>query len=354
MKIIKFTEISNKLRADWEALWKNSSCANLVNSPAWTLAAEKTYSYKDLLIIAVYDDQEANMQAIAIFVKEKMFGISLWTVPVIEFADRCTMLANLNDEDVMRFLLSEIAKLGIVYLPYCTQDEMIKMREYIPASKKFKSEVNLYIDFSKGKYGKYSKKRNNLLNRSENMKMRLDIFTEVNANYSKALEVCFDIDKASVKQSKGKGVFYKNYAREFYKKLSKLSSGNMSITILYLNDKPISYEIGFLARDVYTSEQKAFLEGFEYYNPGKLIVIKLIDYYYEKGFAVMEFGRGCDRSKRDFTSNYHMLYGVIISKNIPLKLYIMAMHDLRTEVYKFVSSHAKLYCFYKKVKEAIP
>jgi len=294
------------------------------------------------------------MRAIAVFVKEKKFGISLWTVPVIEFADRCTMLANLDDEDVMRSLLSEIMKLGVVYFPYCTQEEIIKIREYIPGSKKFKSEVNLYIDFSKGKYGKYSKKRNNLLNRAKNMKMRLDIFTTANADYGKALDVCFEIDKASVKQSKGKGVFYKNDAGEFYKNLSELSNGNMPVAILYLNDRPVSYEIGFLAKDVYTSEQKAYLEGFEYYNPGKLTVIKLIDHYHERGLACMEFGRGCDRSKRDFTSDYHVLYSLIISKNVPLKLYLMTMHDLRTEVYKFVSRHVKLYRFYKRVKEAIP
>lgn len=353
MKIVKFTEISDELRNDWGVLWKSSAFANIVNSPAWTLAAHRTYGYENLLIISIYDDQKANLQAVTALVKEKLFGISIWTAPGIEFADKCSILANLNDKDIMRSLMSEMMKLGIVYLPYCKQDEIMKIREHLPQSTAFKSEVDLYMDFSKGKYGKYPhKKRKNLLNRIENMKTQLD-FATTSADDNKALEACFEIDKASIKQSKGRGVFYKNDARKFYKELSGLLPENVPLSVLYLNKKPVSYQIGFLVNNVYSATQKAYLEGFEYYNPGKLTLIKLIDHYCKKGLPFMEFGRGCDRSKRDFTSSYYVLYNLIISRNALLNLYFKKMHDLRTNAYHFVSGHAKLYRFYKKVKEVV-
>lgn len=353
MKIRKFTEISNELRNDWEMLWRNSPYANIVNSPAWTLAANKAFNYKDLLIISVYNDRGTDLLAIAAFVKEKIFGVPMWTAPGVEFSDKCSILADLSDRNVMSSLVPEIVRLGFVYLPHCTQDEIKKMQEFMPKSKTLKSDVNLYMDFSKGKYGKYSNKKiKNLLNRIENSKTQLDFVTSNCANNNGALETCFRIDVASVKHSKGRGVFYKPEAREFYRALAELSPESVPLSILYLNNKPVSYLIAFLVNNVYTTTQKAYLEGFEYYNPGKLTLMKLIDHY-EKELPMIEFGRGCDQSKRSFTSSFYVLYNLIISKNALVPLYISTMHDFHTKAYESISSNPRVYCLYKKVKEAV-
>lgn len=354
MKVEKFTEISDKLRNDWEALWNNSTCANIVNSPAWTLAAKKAFNYRDLLIIAIYDDEKKNILAISAFVKEKIFGVSAWTVPAREYVDKRSILASFEDEKIIDLMLSEVLKLGIVYLCCYKLDEALKMYGRATTVNMFKGDVNMYLEFSGGRYGKYpNKKRNNLLNRAEKENVKIKFITTTYSKDMGALETCFMIDKESVKRTKGKGVFHRPEARQFYKTLAELASENVPLSILYLNDKPVSYLIAFMVNGTFTATQKAYLEGFEYFNPGKLMTIKLLDYYCEKRLPIVEFGRGCDRSKHNFTSNYYVLYSLVISNSALLRFYIAIMHDFRLKAYKSLSQHPKCYFFYKKIKEAI-
>ena len=127
MKIQKFTYLNDKLLHDWSKLWEQSPSANMVNSPAWFNAARIAFGEKPASIIALYDDLENDLIAIAALVKEKIFAIPVWTVPGGQFADKNSILVDFHDEEVIKILLTEISKLGNVYLPEYTSNQLQKI-----------------------------------------------------------------------------------------------------------------------------------------------------------------------------------------------------------------------------------
>lgn len=354
MKTIKFTALSDKLIADWDAIWKNSANANMVNSSTWTIAAQTAFHKKNVCIIAVYDDQEKNLVAIAAFVKENLYGIPFWTQPGREFADKTSILIDFKDLETVDLLFSEIKKLGTSYLTEYTQDQIQEIQQSVPAITAWKSDVNPYIDFSQGKYGELpNRRRNTFLRRLEETNVHADLVTSADDTSRKALEVCFQIDMASLKQKKGKGIFYREEVREFYKALIVRSPENVPVSVLYLENKPISYLIGFQVKGVYQASQKAFLPGFEFYNPGKLLMIKFIDSFDPNSLPAIELGRGYDRFKLHFTKSYYELYDLIITQNKATAIYITTLLTLKKKAYEAINKHAKLYQFYTRLRDTL-
>lgn len=342
------TDLNEQLISDWEKLWHKSKFANIVNSPFWTIAAQKAFSGNQLRIITIYNNTTNELLAVAAFTKKKVNGIPVWTIPADEFANKTSLLVDFKDQKVARLFLKELFKLGTIYLTELTEDQIREIQRNTRAFTTWKHDVNPYIDFSKGKYGNMPNRRiNNLFNRIKTAKIDMKLITTNNENSKKTLETCFSIETTSAKQSKGKSVFHRDDVKEFYRNLVGLNPSSIPVSILYFNDKPVSYLIGFLVNNIYQGSQKAYLTGFEYFNPGKLALIKVLDFYKENGNPAIELGRGSDRFKRDFTSDFQVLYNLIISKNNFIRIYIKNINTLKEILYKQFQSNLKLYLLYK-------
>jgi hypothetical protein len=351
MKIQTYSNISETLLTDWQKLWQSSEYATIVNSPGRFLSAMKVFDYKEIKIVTIYKSDE--LVAIAPFVKTKIFGVALFALPVEEFADRPQILINYNEKKLVQLFFSKIAQLGTVLLPYFTSGLLDSFHKQTTYSKIFPGDVIPYINFSQGPYGNLSsRKRNIVINRLKNSEQKCTI--EIVAKKpSESLEKAFDIDRASAKHNHGKGVFYRKEARDFYRELAQHNPANIIVTLVFFDNKPVSYLIGFFSNNIHSGSQKAYVSGYEYFNLGRLSLINLIDYFREKGSAEFDFGRGNDQFKKDFTSNYRQLYTVIITKNILLRNYITQMYLLHETMYKFLSRYPKIYKIYHRVKELL-
>ena len=178
----------------------------------------------------------------------------------------------------------------------------------------------------------------------------MEFVTASPEHINESLDICFDIEKISSKHHKGKGIFFRPEVQKFYKSLAKMTPCNVPVSLLYLNNTPVSYLIGFYVNGIYQATQKAYLAGYEYFNPGKIQMVKLIDYLHENGNPAIELGRGCDRFKRDFSKSYHEQYNLVISQNPLVRFYIINLFKLRMKSYKLISKHTKAYRHFKKLK----
>ena len=269
----------------------------------------------------------------------------------VQFADKNSILVDFHDEEVIKILLTEISKLGNVYLPEYTSNQLQKIKPLSKTLTAWKNDVNPYINYAVGKYGEYpNRRRNNLLHRLDSKNMKASLIT---ATDKENLEICFAIDIDSAKQAKGKGIFYRSDVKKFYQLLSKYNPENIQINLMYFENKPVSYLIGFLVKGTYQASQKAFLTGYEYFNPGKLLMIKVIDYYSINGNPIIELGRGYDRFKRDFSKDYHELYNLFISENKFIRLYISSVSKLRMRLYELMYRNVKIYRSYTRLRDYI-
>src|SRR5690606_12247254 len=95
---------------------------------------------------------------------------------------------------------------------------------------------------------------------------------------AKGLELVFAIDKESSKEKKGYSVFKDRSIKNFYKKLSKQLGDTFLVNVLYYKDKPIAYYIGFIMKGTYYWSQNAYILEYGQYSPGKVLLVKLIDF----------------------------------------------------------------------------
>lgn len=340
---------NDQLITEWEKLWNKSTYANIVNSPGWFQAALSAFNYNGIKIITIRDGKNGELLAVAPFVKVKYFSVPFYTMPALEFADNTHILADFQNKELISFLFSEIRKLNNVYLPYINDDLLEKTKKHLDFSKIFSGDVMPYIDFAQGPYGNLpNRKKNIVLNRLNQSGKKFKILT-VAPDPSDALEKTFEIDITSAKHTKGQGVFHRRDAREFYKQLAANNPSNIVITLVFFDDNPASYLIGFVCGNIYSGSQKAYVTGYEYYSLGRLSLINLLDYFREKGSPVFSLGRGSDNFKKDFTQNYTQLYNLIISKNKFILLYIPFMYTLRNNTYDYMKTHKMLYSIYKSI-----
>jgi hypothetical protein len=81
-------------------------------------------------------------------------------------------------------------------------------------------------------------------------------------------------------------------------------------------------------------------------------MIKLLDALNSRKPTV-EFGRGNDSFKRDFTKSYYELFNIVITKNNLLRFYITFLSTFRMKIYEQVSNHIMLYRIYSLLRNKL-
>jgi CelD/BcsL family acetyltransferase involved in cellulose biosynthesis len=349
MKAIVYKQTNKKLLKDWLTLWNKSQYSSTVNSPGWLLASFEAFPEKESRIIAIYEKEK--LIAIGAFMKERLFGVPVFSTPGIEFADRSSILIDYKNKKAIRLLFQKIKELGNIQLGYITNEDHEHFKRSFSSAKFIQTDVGPYMTFSDGIYGDLSKRRRvNIINRLKKFEEEV-VFESSETEHSRALSRAFEIETESSKNYHGKSIFDKEYARKFYTAFASLLPQNIAVGILYFGEKPVAYCIGFVHKKTFIASQKAHLANFNYYNPGKALVMKLLEYWNDKGFDKFSHGRGNDRFKMTFTKKSDPIYQMFYFQNSVVLIYVSYMLRLRGKVYELVSHHAKIYNFYHNVKK---
>lgn len=351
MKTIIYKTPTEKIIYEWNTLWDKSNFATVVNSSAWFLSATNTYAQKDKKIVAVYSRE--NLVAVAGFVKNRMFGLNIWTTPGMEFADRQSLLFDAKNRRVTRFFLNEIRKLGKVYLCGLTEDNVRLLKRELPNSKFMQIDEDPYALLSENPYGDFPRRhRTNILNRLTHLEQPVAMETSRN-DHTRTLSEAFAIELESSKMQHGKSVFDRNDAKSFYSTFAKLSPKNIAVSILYFGVRPAAYCIGFTCNNTFFASQKAHLLEYNYYNPGKALMIKLLEYWNGEGLSEFSHGRGVDRFKLTFTKTSRPIF-IMTNSHFGLSCrFIYYMILSQKKIYTIISSFPKIYSQYHNLKKLL-
>lgn len=347
MTVKIFTELNEQIISDWKKLWTKSLYANVVNSAEWYIAACNAFAFENKVIIAIYEDNL--LFGIVGFVKTTFYGFRVYTAACQEFADSQPFLIENDHKEYINYLIHEAIKLE-VYIKSISENVISLIRSNKENVDIFAGEIQSYVSFADGEYGNLSREsKSSVLNRAKKLseKVYVDIRED---NHAENLEVAFNIEGESSKMMLGKGVFHREDVKKFYTYLAQMLPKNLLSAILFFGKNPVAYSIGFFNGKDITSSQKAHLSDYNYYKPGKLIKMHVMDYWRIKHNAEeFGFGPGYDRFKMDFTKRTRSTYNIICSKNILKRKYIFFTYIIQQKMYKFLSKHKKSYSFYKKI-----
>lgn len=351
MRIIVYKKFDEKLYMDWLYLWKRSTFANYANSPQWFKASLETFNYTKYTLITIYEQDM--LVGIVPLVKVKVYGISLYTAAPLTYIYGVPFLADLHNQQLLTLLLNKITSLGPVFLANIPEFFVEKLQKKERNIRIVKQAINYYLPLVLDDTGDVQvKNKKKFLHKIKRTAEKFT-FKSFDGNSSKGIQTVFSIDSQSRKHSRGYNAFSTKDAKKFYELLAKYFKSHVRINILYFNEMPIAYEIGFAVGQTYYGNQIAFVDEYRQYSPGKLIVVKLLDYLATKGFKKIDFGSGDNGVKRMLTEDSQQLYQVMLSNNFFIKRYIIGMFHLRNYIFDQLTHHETIYKTYRRIKQII-
>lgn len=346
------TSLTPELAAEWRALWESHrDLATAFNAPEWVEAAQKAFSERDIRIVTVRTN-DGQLAGICSLVKFKLYGMTAYGAPAAEFADKPTILIDWDNTLAVEHLAGELGKLGIVYLSYCRGEIMNRLSAAAPGHVvSFQDDQNAVVDFANGPFGDLSQSsRNKIRNRINKSKEPVTMHHSEH-DPVRMLKSTYRVENQSTKNARGMGVLTRPQVRSFFERLALRKPELIHVSIMEVGDKPIAFSVDFLAHKIYQGSQKAYVHGYEYIQPGKYLVMKLLEYNCEKGYSGFDFGRGYDNFKLQFTKNVRPVYTVVLANKM-VGQYISRIRTIRHHVYHTIVSQKPLYKAFKTVRNA--
>lgn len=344
MKTTIYTSVTSELSKEWNSFWQaRRDLATAFNSPLWLEAARHALGQADVRIITVRTNDGA-LKAVCALAKTRMYGVSVFTAPAAELADKPPILIDWTDKQAVGALYTELKKLGIVYLSYCAASvkESIEGGANTPIIS-FQDDLNAIADISINPYADLSpsviKKANKRISKSEEP---VTMHHSNQNNHIELLKTAVAIERESTKKARGMGVLVRTQIEAFFQYIALHKPELLDISVMKIGEKPVAFSVDFLAHNIFQGSQKAYLRGYEYYQPGKYLIMKLLEYHFEKGRTAFDFGRGYDSLKAQFISNPQPVYSVILAGQTAGH-YLAFIKKLRDQAYNIVSSQKHLY-----------
>ncbi len=349
LKIID--HITTNIYEDWLRLWENSNFANCVNSPAWLKSVIDTFKYKHYKIILIYDQKE--LVAASGLIQVKKYGTNFYSLPPKDFVYGNPFLIDLNNRKVVEIFCQALNQIGNIFLENVPFELTDKLKLYIKQLDAYNSTINYLLHIQADEKGQpLIPNRKKFMKRVKHNQNDFKIKSYDGSSYS-ALEQVFQIDNNGRKQSRGYGTFSNSKIKQLYIALAKNFSKYFSINLLYFQNTPIAYNMGFIINKTYYGNQISFINEYAKYFPGKVLMVKFIDAKWAKKVNKIDFGSGDSFFKSSFADQSRPLYNLVISKSLLFRTITKIINKNKEFLFKNLSNHPRIYSLYRKIKNII-
>lgn len=351
MKTLIYKELNERLLGDWKALWHRANYANYVNSPQWFLSVVETFQPKSYVIIATYD--KAKLVAIGALVKEKRYGIGVYTTAPSDFVCGLPFLVDIQNRRILNSFAGGIGKVGSIVLDNVAKRDAEAVERAVKNTALTPFSLNFYLEFQNSSSGEVLiSNRKKLMHQVRSIEKEF-VLKDFSGGETGILKKVFELDSRSRKHKRGYDVFSDKKIMNFFKLLAEKYKEVLKVNILYFRSEPIAYEMGYLISNTYFGNQMAFVDDFSRFSPGKVLIAKLMDSLNTKGVRKFDLGSGDSRLKRSLAKDYSQLYKVVISDNLILRMYINNVYRYRNKTYSLLQRNMTIYSIYRKLRKVV-
>lgn len=347
MKAVIYKTLDKQLQEQWLTLWKKSPYANYTNSPQWLLSVTETFGHSEYVCIAVYEADE--LVAIGALIKKRKYNTTIYTVEPGDFISGIPFLIDIANKKVVKTFVKALVSLKVVLLDNVAEEFVEVLEKNTSALDKIPQAPNYYLPILKDKEGKaIIENRKALMRRVKNIQEQF-VLRSFDGTKAEGIETAFEIDNMSHKQSGGYNTFATETTKDFFRNLAKYFQKNICFNILYFENTPIAFEIGFIAGKTYFGNQISFLADYKQYSPGKVLVTRLIEHLASININKMDLGSGDAHIKRLIANDHRQFYHVILSNNKLLINFIKYRKIVKSYTYNQLKSHPNIYAVYRKI-----
>lgn len=310
-------ELTTDLLERWQQLWNDSTDAHFFNSPQWFLSCRASFGLTTYTLVTV--EKEGIMEGILPLVHETKFGLPVLCSPGERFVDKSSLLLRKNDPSLLSILISQLTQMGTFYLQeVSTQIADAIVQENKTIIKKTAS-TNYYLSLENDPLQHMSNKNRNKI-RNKITKYQEHLSYKCFRGDPRGLDLAFEMDKRSTKRKQGKSTFVRERERNFFKQLLKKNGQNVTVDILFYDNIPVIYGIGFASKKTFYACVTAYDDTYSFLSPGKMLHFYMFERLKADGKMLFDFSRGVTVLKKEFTPLYHTQYDLFYTQNVLLKL----------------------------------
>jgi len=117
-------------------------------------------------------------------------------------------------------------------------------------------------------------------------------------------------------------------------KLNQLNSENIMINFLFYKKEPICYQFNFLYNNTFIACSTAYKSRYKYLFPGKLLTYLLLKKLAAMGINTVDFSRGDNSFKREFTPYSYQQYSIYHTSNKIFMFWFALLNQLKNQLEK--------------------
>jgi len=334
-----------KIMEEWLDLWKISEYSNNVNSPYWFKSISEEFNNKDYIIISLRE--KVKLVAVGALFRKKIYGIDCYTILPTDFICGNPFLIDWNNKTLVNEFINILEKLGIIYINNVPQEVVSRLKLSSNNIETIQESSNYYLSLQQDAQGKaILPNRSKLIKKVKNIEDQFELRSYRGYSPNIFSDV-YKIDSQSRKQTRGYNTFSNNWSKKLFVSLAKNFDKYFSINLLFFENKPVAYEIGFIIGQNYFGNQLSFKEEFKRYTPGKVLIVRLIDWLTSLNIKTLDLGSGDSEIKKLLTNDFRHIHKIIMSQNFILRNYLKTIIKLRTSLFNLVYKSRTIYTLYR-------
>ncbi len=346
MNVLVKHQLNKEFLDKWHILWEKAYNPHLFNTPEWFLAYCEVFDVKDSLVLFI--EEKGQLVALLPLVYDKVFGIRALVSPGGRFLDKSSLLLRLNDDSCINLIIKKLMSIDSFYLHELSKelsDMIVKSNRELLVRE---ASINPYIPLTGDPFQYLAKdNKNKIFNRVKRNKEHLKYRNFLGD--PAALEIAFTVDEISYKKTKGKPVFSSEREKSFFRKLLVMCKQHIVVNVVYYDNVPIVYDIGYLYKNTYQGALTSYNTNYRNLSPGKLLLYFILQRVKKEGLDTFDFSRGSSVFKSEFTNLSYPQYDAFYAKNLIVKYWWYSANNL----YFFILENKLLYGLYLHFKKLL-
>lgn len=341
--ITRYT-IDQEFLRKWRQLWEQSIEGHFFNTPDWFVASCKVYGINKFVIITI--EEQGELVLVLPLVKKKVFGIAVWTCLGGKFVNKSPLLIKDVNTSLLQELSVYLQNMGDFYLQEVSSDIVEILSENNKQLIKKESSVNPYLYISPDPFQFLSSKNKSqirgIIRKNEGALKFKTFIGDPNA-----LESVFELDMRSTKTQQGKGTFITIKDKQFFRELIKRMPHQFVIDLVYYNNVPVVYGVGFVYKKIFHASNTAYDADYRFLRPGKLLAQFRLKRLQEEVFNKIDFGRGNSILKQEFTKLSEIQYNIFFVQSALFRKWILSTQKIYDGILQSKYLYSS-YLFFKK------
>lgn len=328
-RTVTYTSIDARLAQAWDKLWSNAANSSIFNHRRWFISIIAAYGITDFRIHACYKGR--TLVGLIPLRSYRIFGIRVTGSVGNNFLYGASFLVADYSSDLFFAFFQPLFHDSNFYLTRIEEKSAQILHRLFPG---IFFSVMAGVPFischpNPLRYRSHSRIQDferTISKYTGRLEFKTDSHTD---NISMSPKDIFDIEQSSVKKIRGKELFSNPVNRSFYENIFQNWPESIQVTYLIFDGKKIANITNFMAKKICFGIQIAYLKGFNFLSPGKLLTYHTLKNLPLETVDIYDFGAGMSDFKRQFTPEYFLEYDLYASPNIFILSWWKFINSLR-------------------------